>query len=372
MAKKTHEQFIHDLYIINPNIKVLNQYNGSESIIQCECLIDGNIWESTAHNLMRGHGCRKCAGTKRLTHSEFVNHIAKINPNITILGQYINQSTKILCECDIDNHQWYAWPENLKKGHGCPKCSANMSCTNLRLSNKEFINRLANMGTLDTVEILDQYRGYNTVLRCRCKICGHNWETKASNLLNNKRCPQCGMKKRFSAITKSYDVFISEIQDINPNINIIGPYVNTHTKIECECLLDGCRWYATPSNLLKGTGCPICNQSKGEQRIKNYLDMHYISYNFQHRFNYCRNKRSLPFDFYIESKNLCIEFDGMQHFQPVNFGGCSNEMASKAYSNTVCNDEIKTKYCKNNGINLLRISYLDQNEIESILDTYFI
>lgn len=50
-----------------------------------------------------------------------------------------------------------------------------------------------------------------------------------------------------------------------------------------------------------------------------YLEKENINYEFQYIFDDCIYQRALPFDFYILDKNLCIEFDGIQHFEPTRF-----------------------------------------------------
>jgi len=48
------------------------------------------------------------------------------------------------------------------------------------------------------------------------------------------------------------------------------------------------------------------------------LDIEYIK---QKRFEKCRNKLPLPFDFYLPNENICIEYDGIQHFKPIDYFG---------------------------------------------------
>ena len=73
--------------------------------------------------------------------------------------------------------------------------------------------------------------------------------------------------------------------------------------------------------------------------------------------------RPLPFDFYIPQYNLCIEFDGKQHFIPTDFKSNSTEEEKLKYFELVqMRDNIKTDYCKNNNINLLRIKYTENIE----------
>ena len=75
------------------------------------------------------------------------------------------------------------------------------------------------------------------------------------------------------------------------------------------------------------------------------------------------NDNKYKVDFYINDLNLCIEFDGKQHFEPVkHFGGKVN------FDKTKKRDEIKNNFCFNNNIKLLRISYKDINNVENILN----
>ena len=108
----------------------------------------------------------------------------------------------------------------------------------------------------------------------------------------------------------------------------------------------------TPSKHLSGNGCPICRESKGENIISNYLKNENISFIRQYKFSDCKNVLQLPFDFYIPILNLCIEFNGIQHYEEVKgWGGI------KKLKRQIVNDNIKQKYCHNNSIKLLVIKY---------------
>ena len=60
---------------------------------------------------------------KRKTHEEYVQEMSIINPNIDVIEEYINSDTKILHKCKIDGYEWYAYPTHMVRGHGCPVCS---------------------------------------------------------------------------------------------------------------------------------------------------------------------------------------------------------------------------------------------------------
>ena len=119
-----------------------------------------------------------------------------------------------------------------------------------------------------------------------------------------------------------------------------------------------------------GQLCSKCtsNISKGERAIKEYLEKSNIKFYMQFRFNDCRNIISLPFDFYLPNYNICIEYDGEGHYKPINRGSISDLEAQKMLDGIKNRDNIKTEYCKNNNINLIRIPYWDFNNIHNILN----
>jgi hypothetical protein len=115
-----------------------------------------------------------------------------------------------------------------------------------------------------------------------------------------------------------------------------------------------------PGNILAGKGCPRCNESHGEKNIGSYLSMNNITYIPQCTFDGCKDKRKLPFDFYLPELNICIEYDGEQHFKAVDYFGGKEGLKIRQL-----HDQIKTDYCKNNNISLLRIKY-DENKEEKL------
>lgn len=107
--------------------------------------------------------------------------------------------------------------------------------------------------------------------------------------------------------------------------------------------------------------------SKGERKICEWLNKKNIHYVFQKKFNDCKDINTLPFDFYLPKYNVTIEFDGIQHFMPIKYFGDDVK-----YMKQKRRDKIKSMYCLNNNITLLRISYLDEKNkiIETILSGF--
>lgn len=165
------------------------------------------------------------------------------------------------------------------------------------------------------------------------------------------------------SIRKTTAQFIKEANIIHDNKYIYDKtnYTKNQEKVIITCMIHG-DFTQRPLSHLQGNGCPSCSESKGEKEIAKFLNKYKINYSRQHKFADCKNVFELPFDFYIPSLRTCIEFDGKQHYEPIShFGGIS------AYELLKVNDKIKSEYCEDNYINLIRIRYDQIDNIYNIL-----
>lgn len=174
----------------------------------------------------------------------------------------------------------------------------------------------------------------------------------------------CKCCRKEHIVLKSDNEFQEEIKDTkNPNIEVIGKYIKSGIKIECKCNKCGRTIFLRLDHIRRGIGCGYCTKSIGEDRVETFLKNHNLKYEREYRFTDCvRVQRPMPFDFYVPDKNTVIEFDGVQHFQAIGkFGG------QESFTQTILNDDFKTEYCKNKGINLIRINYKELDKINEIL-----
>jgi rubrerythrin len=188
------------------------------------------------------------------------------------------------------------------------------------------------------------------------------FEQLPKNHLVGKGCPDCSIKNRsFSRFD-----FIKKAKKIHGKKYTYQSvsYKNNQTDIIITCREHG-NFEQLPKHHLVGKGCPNCNfTSTGESMISVILDEYEIPYHQE--FPLVKNPNTgcfLRADFYIDSINTVIEFDGAQHFKPINYFG-----GEEHYRQCVQRDEIKNKYCKKNKINIIRIPYFQKNEIRSILE----
>ena len=106
--------------------------------------------------------------------------------------------------------------------------------------------------------------------------------------------------------------------------------------------------------------------SNGEFKILEYLQINNILFEREKTFNDLIYIKNLRFDFYIPKQKIAIEFDGKQHYEPVDcFGG------DDAFIETQKRDKLKDVYCKEKNIKLIRIPYFKIDDINEILNEAF-
>ena len=92
--------------------------------------------------------------------------------------------------------------------------------------------------------------------------------------------------------------------------------------------------------------------SKNEENILNLCKANNIHGKWQFKFEQCKDKLPLPFDFFIEDKYI-IEYDGEQHFKKISLFDKDED----SFLIRRAHDLIKNKYCFDNNIPLIRIPY---------------
>lgn len=224
------------------------------------------------------------------------------------------------------------------------------------------------------------YINARTKVKIYCYKCKKYFYQTPDNHLKHG-CFDCGIKAVISkrAPRKNYIPYnTGNLSDFIKRANKIhnffydysfSIYITMKTKLLITCPVHGNFWQCPEKHLI-GHGCPICKKSKGELIIEKWLRKNKHAFKTQHSFQDCIGiKKTLPFDFYLPDINTCIEFDGRQHFEPVDFsrGGLSKKEILKTFKQTQNNDNTKTNYCKSKNIKLIRISYKQFNNINNIL-----
>lgn len=226
------------------------------------------------------------------------------------------------------------------------------------------------------VIIVSEYEGNNEPIDCVCADCGNNWTTIPRSLRNGSGCPECGKKKAGLSRRVPYDIFVKRVYEVNKNVEIIGDYKSLHKDVTCRCKKCGHIFTVNQAcNLIyELVQCPFCTTSKAEQELDEIFDKYNIDHIFHYRFNDCKYKKELEFDFALfnNTKLLClVEYDGEQHYQPIDFAGKGKDWAENQLKLTQTRDNIKNEYCKNKNIVLIRIPYWEKKNLEQYFITEF-
>lgn len=291
----------------------------------------------------------------RLVHGDKYDY-SKVN--------YVNSQTKVCIICPIHGEFWQIPAEHLR-GKGCVKCGQALCGKKQKDKAREtFAKRCEEIHgdkySYDKVDYVDSH----TKIIVTCKKHG-DFITVPNRMLNGSGCPKCKSEKAHAQYSKGTLKFIDEARRIHGDLYdySLSEYYNTHSKVKIICKEHGIFEIAA-GTLLSGSGCPLCKEPMGEQKIRLYLEKKRVLFIRQYAIEYNGNKYRC--DFYVPSKNLIIEYNGMQHYKPVErFGGAKKFRAQKQRDRDV------RDYCKRNNIKLLEITYLQYEIIEQILDIIF-
>lgn len=345
----------------NKHLKVVGQYVNANTEVMCECVYCNEIFKIKPSSILNGcmhQRCRNILTANIRKERGFKKLLETVGDTIEFTTEYMSSNKPIGCRCKRCGHEFIGYPNNLNKGGGCPECFRK---SRMKPASK-FLDEVKQI--LPNIDILGEYVGDNKRIRCRCMVDGYEWSPLAGNLIQGHGCPMCAGNARYG-----FDHFVSKLEQVNPNIEVRGEYINAQTHINCLCRICGCEWLAKPNNLLNGKGCPHCTSSKAEDKIKSFLKKQKISFEAQKKYedlvgvgNGC-----LSYDFYIPKHNLLIEAQGEQHYAPVDFFGGQEQFEIQQE-----HDRRKRNYAKIKNIRLLEIPYNKFENIEEILHSVFI
>lgn len=239
-------------------------------------------------------------------------------------------------------------------------------CYGREMTTEEFHSQILNP---DDIVFLSEFLGTEKPLRCKCLKCGNEWTTNSPKDLRRRNgCPVCGLISKAKNHTKTQEQFENDLYKQNPNIRIIGKYQGSHKLNKCKCLLDGYEWESYGANLLNGSaGCPLCNNSIGENEIIDFLMKRNINFKTQFSFEDCRDIHVLKFDVFDIDNFILFEFQGEQHYFPIDFSGKGAENAQNEFEQLQRRDSIKKEYCKKNNILLICIPYTERGKVEQYI-----
>lgn len=213
--QKSHDEFVDELKIKRPDIKVLGKYVNSTTKIKIShnC---GYVWDALPPTIINSKSCPICGKTIKKTQEQFEKELLQINNKIEVIGEYISNNYNIKCKCLSCNNIFSAKPSNLLRNHGCPYCSGRKPTKDTCIINTHpYIKNYL-------FDINDGYKyssGSHKHIKFKCPDCGNIRQLEIKSVISQGfSCTVCS--DGLSYPNKFARAFLSQL----PVINLIHEY----------------------------------------------------------------------------------------------------------------------------------------------------
>lgn len=233
--------------------------------------------------------------------------------------------------------------------YGCPECGKKNRKKKVNTENFVEKARAVHGERYDYSKSI--YKSTHSKICIICSEHGEFWQTPA-NHLRGSGCPKCKAKKSKESQIKDTSWFIDKAKIVHGDkydyskVNYIGA-VN---KVSIVCPKHG-EFKQQAESHLQGSGCPLCNSKKEQNKIYNLIVNSFPKLQVIQEYSPSWLGRQ-RIDIAIPTINIGIEYDGRQHFVPVErFGG------EIEFQKTTKRDELKNQLCDTNNFKLFRLRY---------------
>lgn len=346
-AKKTDAEFKREVCdLVGNEYTFLDSYVNAKIKLRVKHNKCNSIYKVQPYVFLQGKRCPKCFGNHKKTDADFNKEVFNlVGGEYTFLDKYINAYTRIRVKHNKCGNVYKVKPNNFLNGSRCPYCFGTFKKTNGQFK-QEIYDLVGN-----EYVFLDPYINDGTKLRVKHNKCGHTYKVKPNYFFSGSRCPYCAINAKKTDAKFKQEVYAL----VGSEYTFLDTYVNAGTKLRVKHNTCGNTYGVRPTDFFSHhTRCPYCNSPKGETIIAKILDTLNIKYEYQKTFDDLKDTQSLSYDFYIPSQAILIEYQGIQHYQPVDhFGGKGRfELQQK-------HDKLKSDYAKNHHYNLIAIPYTE-------------
>ena len=345
--KKTDAEFKDEVYsLVGNEYEFIDPYQGAFTKTRVKHNKCGKVYKVQPSNFLIGERCPQCATKAHIkTDTQFKKEVKNlVGDEYKFLDSYQDSHAKLRVKHAKCGNIYEVQPYAFLNGRRCPYCSANANKTDVRFK-KEVFDLVGGEYTF-----LDQYINSQTKIQVKHNKCGHIYKVKPNNFLRGYRCPYCNGNAK-----KTDNQFKREVYAlVGSDYIFLDEYVANKIKLRVKHKKCNNVYKVTPSDFLTGYRCPFCNSPKGEVAINKILKSLGIKYEYQKTFNDLRDTQPLSYDFYIPSQAILIEYQGIQHYEPVDyFGGEAQFKLQQKH------DKLKSDYAKKHGYNLIAIPYTE-------------
>jgi very-short-patch-repair endonuclease/mRNA-degrading endonuclease RelE of RelBE toxin-antitoxin system len=211
---KTTKQFKYEVKHLEGNeYSVLGEYINSKTKIKMKHNKCGHKYKVPPNYFLNGNRCPKCNKNFRKTTEKFKKEVYELVGNeYTVLGEYINNKTKIKMKHNKCGYIYKVMPSNFLTGKRCSKCQWNSLKTTEKFK-KEIYELVGN-----EYSVLSEYINSRTKIKIKHNKCGYIYNTEPGNLLKGRRCPICNSAsntelKIYNWINSKFNNFYYEYTD---------------------------------------------------------------------------------------------------------------------------------------------------------------
>lgn len=365
---KSTEKFKQEMkLLVGDEYTLLNTYKKSDVPIKLKHTC-GKIIEMTPNAFIKGKRC-DCNKNNITKHDKFIKDVENIlGTDYKILNKFKSMKNEVRVKHSC-GYIYKIKAEDLIKGKTCTKCKSKNSETTVikpnkktKWTTKKYKEEILKLYQYEYT-VLGEYKNQKTKIKVKHEFCGKEYDVAPLSLLKGHKCMECYGLKR-----KTHEEYINQVKEIHKDeYEVLDKYINSKIKIQIKHKNCDTISLINPSQLLNGKPCTHCNNSKGELKIKYLLSERNIEFKSEYKIKYSQRTFGLV-DFVILKQDKIIagiEFDGLQHFRPIEyFGGL------KAFKKQIISDKKKNNWFIQNNIPLLRIPYWDYDNIEHKLNSF--
>lgn len=323
-------------------------YTGKENYLTVNCPIHGRLSMKKAEHLGLSTGCHRCENIKRskekydlyLAQAKEV-HGDKYDYSKIVLTEKFNKVDPVIIICPKHGEFKTDLVHHIDFKNNCYKCAKE----NSKITLDAFLERSNKIYNSQYDYSRVKFNKLSDKIEIICKKHGPFIQRANSHLMGNG-CRQCFMDN--SRLTN--DAFIQKAKSIHGNVYDYSKvvYLGNKKKVEVVCPRHGSFWVKPNAHTSCKSGCPRCRESFGEKLVAKFLSKSKILFERETRikdYNY-------RFDFYLPEQKIYIEYNGVQHYKPVDrFGGLENFLKTQE------NDKVKKELVKNLNSFFITIDY---------------
>lgn len=226
-------------------------------------------------------------------------------------------------------------------------------------TNEQFTKEFYSLFNREEYILLSEYVSNHKYVTYYHTVCGETNSSTPASLLGGHGC----ICKQRNSNKVYFEEFMARLNTMGEGLYVLeegSEYIDTRTKVLLRHLECGNTYSTKPLNFFNGRRCPFCankGNSKGERMVEQVLNTLGIEYLEQATIVGMVHKKQLYYDFLLDDQDVVIEYQGIQHYEPVEYLGGFEKFKSQ-----LVRDKIKAKYAEDNGYKLVEVPYK--------LDTY--